>query len=326
MRKSIAAILTAMAMVVALVLPMTAFADEAAPAGKSAKTYDEKYVATKDEPDYDVVVEDFEEEEEVTVEEPAEDVTVVVDVDDDDVSLIDSAKAKANELSAKVKAIDIDLPNGEFDIDYDLTGGAWKLAAPAKLFVKDGKSYARLTFNKPDLEKIIFNGKEILPTKWINVDGIKGKLPVFDLPILAWGAAKTFDLYTKNGDVETYSLNMKKYDPNFKAPEFNADLTAEGGKMLNYVDSNNGAHHVLNPAETRVAKESKAKLTGPIAVLVAEALAGVALMMVFDGLLTEEDIEDVKNTFRIIKELSPDSLTVHSLAVKRAARLNTEEE
>ena len=192
--------------------------------------------------------------------------------------MIDSAKAKANELSAKVKAIDIDLPNGEFDIDYDLTGGAWKLAAPAKLFVKDGKSYARLTFNKPDLEKIIFNGKEILPTKWINVDGIKGKLPVFDLPILAWGAAKTFDLYTKNGDVETYSLNMKKYDPSFKAPEFNADLTAEGGKMLNYVDSNNGAHHVLNPAETRVAKESKAKLTGPIAVLVAEALAGVALM------------------------------------------------
>ncbi len=278
MRKSIAAILTAMAMVVALVLPMTAFADEAAPAGKSAKTYDEKYEATKDEPDYDVVVEDFEEEEEVTVAEPAEDVTVVVDVDDDDVSLIDSAKAKANELGAKIKAIDIDLPDGEFDIDYDLTGGAWKLAAPAKLFVKDGKSYARLTFNKPDLEKIIFNGKEILPTKWINVDGIKGKLPVFDLPILAWGAAKTFDLYTKNGDVETYSLNMKKYDPNFKAPAFNADLTAEGGKMLNYVDSNNGAHHVLNPAETRVAKESKAKLIAPIAVLVGEALVGLALM------------------------------------------------
>ena len=115
MRKSIAAILTAMAMVMALALPMTAFADEAAPAGKSAKTYDEKYEATKDEPDYDVVVEDFEEEE-VTVEEPAEDVTLVVDVDDDDVSLIDTAKAKANELSGKIKAIDIDLPDGEFDI------------------------------------------------------------------------------------------------------------------------------------------------------------------------------------------------------------------
>lgn len=279
MRKSIAAILTAMAMIVALVLPMTAFADEGAPAGKSAKTYDEKFKATKDEPEYDVVVD----EEEVTVEaSDEEEVSLVVDVDDDDIGLIDSAKAKANELSAKIKAIDIDLPDGEFDIDYDLTGGAWKLAAPAKLFVKDGKSYARLTFNNPDLEKIVFNGKEILPTKWVNVDGIKGKLPVFDLPILAWGAAKGFDLYNKAGDVETYSLNMKEYDPNFKAPEFNADLTAEGDKVLNYVDSNNGAHHVLTPSETRVAKESKLKLNGPIAILAGEAVAGAALL--FAGL------------------------------------------
>ncbi len=277
MRKSIAAILTAMAMIVALVLPMTAFADEGAPAGKSAKTYDESFKATKDEPDYDVVVDI--DEEEVTVEaSDEEEVTLVVDVDDDDIGLLDSAKAKANELSAKVKAIDIDLPDGEFDIDYDLTGGAWKLAAPAKLFVKDGKSYARLTFNNPDLEKIIFNGKEILPTKWINVDGIKGKLPVFDLPILAWGAAKGFDLYNKAGDVETYSLNMKKYDPNFKAPEFNPDLTAEGEKVLNYVDSNNGAHHVLKPSETKVAKEGINKLTIPVIVLLAEALIGAALM------------------------------------------------
>lgn len=277
MRKSIAAILTAMAMIVALVLPMTAFADEGAPANKSAKSYDEKFKATKEEPDYDVVVEDYDEEE-VEVAEPDEEVTVVVDVDDDDISLIDSAKAKANELSAKIKAIDIDLPDGEFDIDYDLTGGAWKLALPAKLFVKDGKSYARLTFNNPDLEKIVFNGKEILPTKWVNVDGIKGKLPVFDLPILAWGAVKGFDLYNKNGDVEKYSLNMKKYDPNFVAPEFNADLTATGDKMLNYVDSNNGAHHVLRPSDTRVAKESKVKLGGPIAVLIGEGIIGAALL------------------------------------------------
>ncbi len=276
MRKSIAAILTAMAMIVALVVPMTAFADEGAPAGKSAKTYDETFEATKDEPDYDVVVEDFDEEEVEASDE--EDVTLVVDVDDDDVSLVDSAKAKANELSAKIKAIDIDLPDGEFDIDYDLTGGAWKLAAPAKLFVKDGKSYARLTFNNPDLEKIIFNGKEILPTKWVNIDGIKGKLPVFDLPILAWGAAKGFDLYNKAGDVETYSLNMKKYDPNFKAPEFNADLTAEGEKMLNYVDSNNGAHHVIVPSETRVAKEAQKNLTIPVLVLLGEALVAAGLL------------------------------------------------
>lgn len=277
MRKSIAAILTAMAMVFALVLPMTAFADNGADVNKSAKTYDESFKATKDEPSYDVVVE-----EDVDVEEPDEDATLVVDVDDDDVSLLDQATAKANELSAKIKAIDIDLPDGEFDIDYDLTGGAWKLAAPAKLFVKDGKSYARLTFNNPDLEKIVFNGKEILPTKWVNVDGIKGKLPVFDLPILAWGAAKTFDLYNKNGDVETYNLGVKKYDPNFTAPDLDVDLTAEGEKVLNYVDSNNGAHHVLTPSETRVASESKVKLAAPIAVLAGEAVVAAGLL--FAGL------------------------------------------
>ena len=269
MRKSIAAVLTAMAMVVALVLPMTAFADTT-PANTSGKAYDETFVPSKDEPAYEVVVEEEDVDVDVDVADE-EEVTLVVDVDDDDVSLVDAAKEKANDLSAKIKAIDIDLPDGEFDIDYDLTGGAWKLAAPAKLFVKDGKSYARLTFNNPDLEKIIFNGKEILPTKWVN------NLPVFDLPILAWGAAKTFDLYNKAGDVETYSLNMKKYDPNFVAPEFNADLTAEGDKYLNYVDSNNGAHHVLSPSETRVASESKMKLGAPIAILVGEALIGAAL-------------------------------------------------
>ena len=38
--------------------------------------------------------------------------------------------------------------------------------------------------------------------------------------------------------------------------------------------------------------------------------------------LPGEDISMVRNTLDKIKELSPDSLTVHSLAVKRAARLN----
>ncbi len=38
--------------------------------------------------------------------------------------------------------------------------------------------------------------------------------------------------------------------------------------------------------------------------------------------LPEEDIEDVRNTMEEIKALSPDSITVHSLAIKRAARLN----
>ncbi len=42
--------------------------------------------------------------------------------------------------------------------------------------------------------------------------------------------------------------------------------------------------------------------------------------------LPEEDLDDVRETLRQIKELSPESLTVHSLAIKRAARLNTMKE
>ena len=40
--------------------------------------------------------------------------------------------------------------------------------------------------------------------------------------------------------------------------------------------------------------------------------------------LTGEDASDVKGTLEEIRKLSPDSLTVHTLAIKRAARLNAE--
>lgn len=39
--------------------------------------------------------------------------------------------------------------------------------------------------------------------------------------------------------------------------------------------------------------------------------------------LPEEELEDVRATMEEIKALAPDSVTVHSLAIKRAARLNT---
>ncbi|MDD6035384.1 MAG: coproporphyrinogen dehydrogenase HemZ [Lachnospiraceae bacterium] len=42
--------------------------------------------------------------------------------------------------------------------------------------------------------------------------------------------------------------------------------------------------------------------------------------------LTGENAEDVEETLRQIGELSPDSVTVHTLAIKRAARLNIERE
>ncbi len=42
--------------------------------------------------------------------------------------------------------------------------------------------------------------------------------------------------------------------------------------------------------------------------------------------LPEEDLEDVRATMEAVKDLAPDSVTVHSLAIKRAARLNTMKE
>lgn len=38
--------------------------------------------------------------------------------------------------------------------------------------------------------------------------------------------------------------------------------------------------------------------------------------------LPEENIEDVRHTMEVLKELDPDNITIHSLAIKRAARLN----
>ena len=42
--------------------------------------------------------------------------------------------------------------------------------------------------------------------------------------------------------------------------------------------------------------------------------------------LPEEGLEDVKATMEEIRRLNPDGITVHSLAIKRAARLNTMKE
>ena len=38
--------------------------------------------------------------------------------------------------------------------------------------------------------------------------------------------------------------------------------------------------------------------------------------------LPEEDIDDVRHTMEVLKKLDPDNITIHSLAIKRAARLN----
>ena len=252
MKKTIAAVLTALAMVVALVLPMTAFADDKTP--QNVKPYEEKFEATGTEKDYDVVVEDFEEED-VTVEEAAdEDVSLIVDEDTDAVQL---------KPSVKVKGLDIDLPNGDYAIDYDLSGnGTMKLVEPAKLTVKDGKAFARLAWNDPEVDKLILNGVEYLPVDFTKSHNIQGKLPVFLLPLSQFGRDLDFDVHSRgvNLELDRYKLNMKQYDPNFDATALN-EKVAEGIR---------GAQ----PSEFyKWHTGIKSSIWGPFAFLAAEALA-----------------------------------------------------
>ena len=256
MKKTIAAVLTALAMVVALVLPMTAFADDKTP--QNVKPYEEKYEATGTEKDYDVVVEDFEEEE-VDEEdaEPAEAVEVIVDDDTD---------AVLPKPSVKVKGLDIDLPNGDYAIDYDLSGnGTMKLVEPAKLTVKDGKAFARLAWNDPEVDKLVLNGVDYLPVDFTKSHNIQGKLPVFLLPLSQFGKDLDFNVHTRgvNLELDDYKLNMKKYDPDFDATALNEKVAEgiRGAQPVKFYKWRTGM---------------KSSVWGPFAFLGAEALALLA--------------------------------------------------
>lgn len=142
MKKTIAAVLTAMAMVVALVLPMTAFAAE--------KT----------------------------------------------------------------------LPDGNYDVDYVIGGdGTMKLVEPATLTVEQGKTYARLAWNDPEVDKLYLGEEVLLPVDYTKSHNIEGKLPVFLLPLSQFGEDIAFQVHSRgvNLDLDDYTLNMKQYDPDFDA-------------------------------------------------------------------------------------------------------------
>lgn len=251
MKKTIAAVLTAMAMVVALVLPMTAFADDKAPT--PAKKYEEEYKATRGEPDYDVIVDAFEEEDAEAGEE-TEDASVVVDVDTDvDVDL----------PSVAVKGLKVDLSDGEYDIDYTVSGtGTMKLVEPAKLVVKGGQAFARLAWNDPEVDRLVLNGVDYLPVDFTKSHNIQGKLPVFLLPLSQFGKDLDFNIHTRgvNLEIDDYTLNMKKYDPDFDATALKAKVQEDisGAQPVKFYKWRTGM---------------KSSIWGPFAFLAAVALA-----------------------------------------------------
>ena len=127
-------------------------------------------------------------------------------------------------------ALDADLADDVYAVDYTLTGdGTMKMVEPAKLVVKDGKAYARLAWNDPEVDKLYLGGDTFLPVDFTKSHNIMGKLPVFELPLKAFGEDLAFQVHTRgvNLDLDDYVLNMKAVDPDFDATELNASV-AEG--------------------------------------------------------------------------------------------------
>lgn len=127
-------------------------------------------------------------------------------------------------------ALDADLSDDVYAVDYTLTGdGTMKMVEPATLVVKDGKAYARLAWNDPEVDKLYVGEDTYLPVDFTKSHNIQGKLPVFEVPLEAYGEDLAFQVHSRgvNLDLDDYVLNMKEYDPDFDATELNASV-AEG--------------------------------------------------------------------------------------------------
>lgn len=117
------------------------------------------------------------------------------------------------------------LSDGEYAVDYTIVGnGTTKLVEPARLVIEEGKTYARLAWNDPEVDKLILDGETYLPIDYTKSHNIQGKLPVFLIPVTALGEDQTFEVHTRgvNLEIDTYTLNMKDYDA-----DFDADAQAE---------------------------------------------------------------------------------------------------
>ena len=135
-----------------------------------------------------------------------------------------------------------------------------------------------------------------------------------DLDILITRLKKTFDFST----VQEFTVEAGRPD----------SITREKLQVL----KNHGVTRIsINP---QTMKEETLKLIGRRHTVedVKERFQ-MAREMGFDNInmdliigLPEEGLEDVRTTMEEVKALAPDSVTVHSLAIKRAARLNTMKE
>ena len=79
------------------------------------------------------------------------------------------------------KGIQVDLPDGEYEIEVQLTGGSGRasVTSPAILQVQDEKAVIEIEWSSPNYDYMTMDGETYLP---VNTEGNS----VFELPVTAF--------------------------------------------------------------------------------------------------------------------------------------------
>lgn len=124
---------------------------------------------------------------------------------------------------ANVRGVATTLEDGEYAVGYTLTTetGTTKPVVPVRLLVQDGSAYAKIAFNDPEIDKLYLDDIVYLPVDFTSSHNIKGKLPIFILPLSGFQEDQSFIVHTRGCNLpeflDTYTLNVKDYDANFDA-------------------------------------------------------------------------------------------------------------
>ena len=93
---------------------------------------------------------------------------------------------KVAETYEAADAVNVDLPDGEYSVEVNMTGGSGRasISSPTLLTVKDGKAYGKLIWSSTYYDYMIVEGEKYLP---VNEDGNS----VFEIPVLSFDKPMT---------------------------------------------------------------------------------------------------------------------------------------
>lgn len=123
---------------------------------------------------------------------------------------IEELKEERNLNGLKTKGVEVDLPNGTYNIEVSMTGGSGKasITSPTTLMVMDGRAYATVQWSSPNYDYMIVDGEKLEPQ---NVE--KGSNSSFLVPILKFDEPMTVIADTtamsKPHEIE-YQLTFKR--------------------------------------------------------------------------------------------------------------------